>query len=171
MAKLQAIIRAIAAEFSSLSKLFEKLNSAFHKDILPNSFASMVYVEIEDNNDNLEYVNAGHLPPIVIKDGKLTKLEKGDVALGLVGNSIFNSEKLNLRNDDYFIAFSDGVTEARNHVGDFYGLERVIHFIDNATYHSPEQLGQKLLFQVESFIGSAKAHDDLSIVILKREVN
>ena len=44
MAKLQTIIRAFAPEYSSLSILFEKLKSAFHKDILPNSFASMIYI-------------------------------------------------------------------------------------------------------------------------------
>jgi phosphoserine phosphatase RsbU/P len=169
MAKLQTIIRAFTPEHKSLSFLFEKLNSAFHKDILPNSFASMVYIQLKENYDKIELINAGHLPPIIIKDRKLTHLNKGNVALGLAGNSKFKSENFKLQNGDYFIAFSDGVTEARNIQGNFFGLDRLAKFLQETTYNSPEQLGQKLLHHVELFIGEAKTHDDLSIIILKRE--
>jgi serine phosphatase RsbU (regulator of sigma subunit) len=169
MAKLQTIIRALTPEHSSLSILFQKLNSAFHKDILPNSFASMIYIQLNENEDNLKIVNAGHLPPFVIKNSKVNRLSKGNVALGLVGDSEFKSELVKISNGDYFLAFSDGVTEARNISGNFLGVDRLAEFVDTVTYHSPEDLGQKILQQVKLFIGDAKTHDDLSIVILKRE--
>lgn len=169
MAKLQTIIRALTPEYSSLSILFEKLNSAFHKDILPNSFASMVYMQLNEDEDNLKIVNAGHLPPFVIKNGKVNKMEKGNVALGLAGDSIFKSEKVELKNGEYFLAFSDGVTEARNVNGNFFGVERLAEFVEQISYNSPEDLGQKILQNVKFFIGNAKTHDDLSIVILKRQ--
>jgi len=169
MAKLQTIIRAFTPEYSSLSILFEKLNSAFHKDILPNSFASMIYMQINENEDNLKIVNAGHLPPILVRDGKINKLSKGNVALGLVSDSKFKSEKIDLKNEEYLVAFSDGVTEARNVNGVFFGVERLTEFLENTTYSTPEQLGQKILQNVKLFIGNAKTFDDLSIIVLKRE--
>jgi len=169
MAKLQTIIRALTPEYTSLSRLFKKLNSAFHKDILPNSFASMVYIQIYENKDNLELVNAGHLPPVILRGEEIITLQKGDVALGLASDSKFTSEKISLSNDEYFVAFSDGVTEARNISGSFYGMERLNKFLTTAKYNSPGELGQKLLNNVASFIGDAKTHDDLSIAILKRE--
>lgn len=169
MAKLQTIIRALTPEHTSLSILFEKLNSAFHKDIMPNSFASMVYLQIFESNDEIEVVNAGHLPPILVKKGEILSLNKGDVALGLARNSKFKSEKVELKQDDFLIVFSDGVSEARNNNGDFYGMERISKFVKQSTYSTPEQLGQKLLLDVEMFIGAAKKHDDLSIVIIKRD--
>jgi len=169
MAKLQTIIRAFTPEHTSLSFLFEKLNSAFFKDILPNSFASMIYIQINENQDKIELMNAGHLPPIVIKNGSLTFLEKGNVALGLTGNAQFKSETIKIKNGEYLIAFSDGVTEARDVLGNFFGVDRLAKFLEKTSYNSPEQLGQKLLNQVKLFIGDAKAHDDLSVVILKRE--
>ena len=169
MAKLQTIIRALAPENNSLSILFEKLNSAFHKDIMPNSFASMIYFQIIESDNEIKFVNAGHLPPIIIKINEITNLLKGDVALGLAGKSKFTSNKVELNNGEYLVAFSDGVTEARNLSGQFYGIERITKFIKSTTYNSPEQLGQKILTNVEMFIGDAKKHDDLSIVVLKRE--
>jgi serine phosphatase RsbU (regulator of sigma subunit) len=169
MAKLQTIIRALTPEYTSISKLFNKLNYAFHKDILPNSFASMIYVEIFENKDNLNFVNAGHLPPVIIRNREIIELAKGDVALGLAGNSKFKSNKNKLSDGDYFVGFSDGVTEARDISGKFYGVKKLLEFIRNSTYNSPGELGQKILTDVEKFIGAAKTHDDLSIVILKRE--
>jgi hypothetical protein len=169
MAKLQTIIRALAHEYSDLSKFIERLNSAFHKDILPNSFASMIYMQIKGNEGKVDFVNAGHLPPIIFKNGKSLKLDKGDVALGLAGKSKFNSNEVNLGNGDYFVTYSDGVTEARNLNGQFFSSERLIQLIDKSSFNTPEELGEKILKEVKSFIGDAKTHDDLSIVILKRE--
>jgi hypothetical protein len=169
MAKLQTIIRALSPEYSSLSKFFDKLNSAFHKDILPNSFASMVYMQIEENNDEIQLVNAGHLPPIILRKDKIENLTKGDVALGLSGKAQFNSQKIILKQEDWLIAFSDGVTEARNGDGKFFGLKKLIQFIENSSFTDPQELGKKILLSVESFIGDSKRYDDLSIVILKRE--
>lgn len=169
MAKLQTIIRAFTPEHSSLSFLFEKLNSAFHKDIMPNSFASMIYIQITENNSKIDLVNAGHIPPVLIRGNEITSLSKGNVALGLTNNAQFKSESIKLNTNEYFIAFSDGVTEARNSEGKFYGIERLNHLLDKLTYNSPEELGKKILNDVEFFIGEAKKHDDLSVVILKRE--
>lgn len=168
MAKLQTIIRALSPDYISLSKMFKKVNSTFFKDIMPNSFASLVYTQLFTNNNEIEIVNAGHLPPIIIRDNSINHLEKGNVALGLVGDANFKSEKIILNDGDYFIAFSDGVTEARNCAGQFLGTDRVVNFLENVTFNSPEDLGQKFLRNVESFIGEAKKHDDLSIVILTR---
>lgn len=169
MAKLQTIIRSLTSDFKSLPKLFEKLNSAFYKDILPNSFASMIYIQLNENSDVLELVNAGHLPPVILKNGTLEMLKKGDVALGLAGNSTFSSQKFALNKSEYLVAFSDGVTESRNISGDFFGTDRLTKFLKETNFQSPEQLGQKILNQVEFFIGDAKVHDDLSIVILQRD--
>lgn len=168
MAKLQTIIKSLAPEYSSLSKLFYRLNTVFHKDILSNSFASMVYMEIKENKDDLSYVNAGHLPPIVYSNGNFERLKKGDVALGLTPNSSFVSHKIKLSVEDYIITFSDGVTEAMNLRGDFYSVERLFNFTKKISFNSPEELGQKILDDVKLFIGEAKTHDDLSLVILQR---
>lgn len=169
MAKLQTIIRALTPEYDSLSVLFEKLNSAFHKDILPNSFASMIYVKLNEGSGNIELVNAGHLPPATIIKGELQILGKGDLALGLTRNSTFSSQTIELHEGDYLIAYSDGVTEARNLNGDFYGVKKLIQFLKISSFNSPDELGEKLLSEIKNFIGETKIHDDLSIVILKKE--
>ncbi len=168
MAKLQTIIRAFAPDYHNGSEFGEKINNVFHKDILPNSFASMAYIQIEENNSNIEILNAGHFPPIHFNNESVKQLNKGSVALGLAANSQYQTQLLHVQNGDFLLIFSDGVTEAKNINSEFFGIERLLSFIKNTNKLSPEELGQKLLNYLNIFIGDAKKHDDLSIVILQK---
>ncbi|MBK7105375.1 MAG: serine/threonine-protein phosphatase [Ignavibacteriae bacterium] len=169
MSKLQTIVRAFAPDIINLSDFGEKINKVFHKDILPNSFASMVYCAIEENSNALEILNAGHLPPVILKGNEIEILPKGNVALGLSNNSKFTTQNIVLEKDNCLIIFSDGVTEARNLHGTFFGTERIYQFLKTSNQLLPQQIGEKLLQYVKSFIGSEKKYDDLSIVILKKD--
>ena len=168
MAKLQTIIRAFAPDYFSISKLGEKINNSFFKDILPNSFASMVYFLISEESNSIEILNAGHLPPLLYQNDEVVELSKGNVALGLANNSKYKTEKLKFKNDDILIAFSDGLTEARNLEGKFYGTEVVKNLLKYHHKLSPEEMGNKIVAHVNMFIGEAKVHDDLSIVIFRK---
>lgn len=168
MAKLQTIIRALTSEYKSLPELFDKINSVFHKDILPNSFASMIYFKISEESGHVKMINAGHLPPIHVKKDGLYEFDKGDMALGLTPVAEFNCREINIGTDEYIVAFSDGVTEACNSFNNFFGLEKVKQCLMKSELKSSEHLGLSLLDELNNFIGDAKVHDDLSIVIIKK---
>ncbi len=168
MAKLQTIIRTLAPEISKLDFLFSHVNNVFHRDIFPNSFASAIFFEIEENENLVNYVNAGHLPPLLLKGGEIKEFPKGNIALGLKKDSYFKVGEFIVNSDEYFLAFSDGVTEARNEEGELLGLDRLNKFIKGVKYSSPKELGEKILNMVDDFIGSEKKYDDLSIVVIKR---
>ncbi|MBK8944178.1 MAG: serine/threonine-protein phosphatase [Ignavibacteriae bacterium] len=168
MSKLQTIVRAFAPDMTNLSEFGEKINKVFHKDILPNSFASMVYCSIQENSSNLEIFNAGHLPPVILKENEIEILPKGNVALGLSNSAKFTTQNINLESGNSLIIFSDGVTEARNFNGTFFGTERIYKILKISSQLSPQQVGERLLQNVKTFIANEKKHDDLSIVILKR---
>ncbi|HEY5615641.1 MAG TPA: PP2C family protein-serine/threonine phosphatase, partial [Bacteroidota bacterium] len=65
-AKIQATVRALAPDIRSLSKLVAKINEIFHRDSLPNMFASLLFVELKPNSGKVRYVNAGHYPPVIL---------------------------------------------------------------------------------------------------------
>lgn len=167
-AKLQAILRALAADFSSPSKLCEKINHIFYRDSTPGSFASMVYLELRPDSAELSLVNAGHLPPLILHQGTVTELPKGAAALGLLSGEPCPEQKVHLQAEDLLLVYSDGVTEARNERGDFYGEERFMSFVTQLSGLSAMEAGEKIVYEISTFRGSARAHDDLSIVCLKR---
>ena len=75
--KLQATVRALATEINSLSDLGKKINKIFHRDSLPNLFASMLFIQIDSNSGKVDYLNAGHFPPLTIKDKDIKEFPKG----------------------------------------------------------------------------------------------
>lgn len=168
-AKLQSTIRAYAEDSQKLSELAKKTNHVFHRDSLPNLFASMIYSEISPNSHQLKFVNAGHFPPIVISNGELKELSKGDIALGLMDNSNYNDNELELDTNSLFIAYSDGVIESKNESNFFYGKERFFNLLKTYQNLSASEIGRKIFEDVDSFRGEAKANDDLSFIILKKK--
>jgi hypothetical protein len=168
MAKLQATLRAVVPDFLSLDKLAQKLNSIFYRDSLPNRFASMVYLEITSDLNQIRFVNAGHFPPIVTGHGQISEMEKGAPALGIMPDSTFVEESYQLKSGDFFIVYSDGVTEARNESGDFFGEERLKKLLLQLEEKSATRAGTTILQNVDDFIGDARHTDDLSLIILRR---
>jgi sigma-B regulation protein RsbU (phosphoserine phosphatase) len=167
-AKLQATIRALAPDFSSLSELGQKLNFIFCRDSLPNIFASVVYLEAKPNAGSIRLVNAGHFPPIIVRGGQLEKTEKGGMALGLSTQAVFQEQHIELSTNDMLFVYSDGVTEARNEQGAFYGEQKILELLPQLATYTPQQIGERLLAEIDKFIGYARAYDDITIAILKR---
>jgi hypothetical protein len=169
MAKLQATLKALAPDFESIAKLIAKLNTIFHRDGLANSFASLVYAEITANSGKLRFVNAGHYPPILLTVGGAKELEKGEAALGLMELTAYVEHQLDLASGEVFLAYSDGVTEACNERGEFFGSERFFRRIALLKDRSPEVIGKALLSEIDFFVGDATPNDDISMIVLKRQ--
>jgi len=168
MAKLQATLRAVVPDFTTLDKLAQKLNTIFYRDSLPNRFASMLYLEIKSDSNQIRFFNAGHFPPIVTGHGHLNEMDKGAPALGIMADSDFIEENYKLKSGDLFIIYSDGVTEARNEAGEFFSDDRLKDLLPKVDGLSTTQAGTIILQNVNNFVGDARATDDLSLIILRR---
>lgn len=168
-AKLQATIRALAEDSQKLYELAKRTNHVFHRDSLPNLFASMIYIEISPNKNEIKFVNAGHFPPLVLNKNGITELPKGEAALGLMDNVKYSDIDIELIQNDFFIAYSDGVTESANENNLFYGRDRFIDLLKNNHSMSALELGRCILNSIDLFRGEAKANDDLSFVIMKKK--
>jgi len=168
MAKLQSTIRAIAPDYSSLAELAQKINRIFCRDSLPNRFASLIYLELKAEENTVRLINAGHLPPLLLKNGKIEEMQKGEPALGLMKNAEYSEKKLSLEPGSFIIIYSDGLTEARNEKGEFYGLRYMKEILSSVKHLSATEVGEKIIDKVDRFIGDARRHDDLSLMVLKR---
>jgi len=168
MSKLQSTLRAIAPEYNSLSELGERTNLIFCRDSLPNRFATLVYLELLQNSGKVRLLNAGHLPPMVLHGSDIREIPRGSPALGLMKTSKFQEQEVELNPGDLLLAYSDGVTEARNERDEFFGDQRLNSIIRKSTGISPEKVGEKILYEVDMFVGDAPRSDDLSLVIIKR---
>jgi hypothetical protein len=168
MAKLQATIRALAPARTSITEFGAQLSEIFDRDGIPGRFASMVYLEIRRDHGDIELLNAGHMPPLLLRNSRLEELPRGGPALGLLHHHDYEEQRLVMNAGDTLLVYSDGVTEARNSAGEFFDDERLAKFF--LRYHSlpVTELGKLLVERVDHFTGDAPRHDDLSLLILRR---
>ena len=168
MVKLQSTIRALVYDAASLSFLGEKLNKIFHRDSPSKIFASLHYSEIKSDNNELNLINAGHYPPIIIRKNQVEQLQKNAPALGLVKDASFSEQNISLNQNDFVIIYSDGLTEAQNESGEFFSESRLIDLLNNKSSFSSRQLGEMILANVDFFVNKFPAHDDLTLAVLKK---
>jgi serine phosphatase RsbU (regulator of sigma subunit) len=168
MAKLQATLRAFAPESDSLAELGSRLNEILHRDGLPNRFATLLYFEIVANSGRVRMLNAGHMPPLLLRSAKVEELPPASSALGMFLDATFFEQQADLGIDDLLIAYSDGLTEAMNRAEEFFGEERLHGLVADLAGLTAKTASARLLAAVEAFVVDAPRHDDLSLVVLKR---
>jgi sigma-B regulation protein RsbU (phosphoserine phosphatase) len=166
--KLQATLRALIPQFESLSDLGAGVNRILVRDGLSNRFATLVYLVFGEHTGDLRLLNAGHLPPLIARANTLEELPRGSIALGIMADAPFQESRATLADGDVLIAYSDGVTEAINTAGEFFGEERLRGAIQAGAGQPASEIGARILRSLESFVGDAPTHDDVSVVVLRK---
>jgi len=169
MAKLQSTLRAITQDNKSIENLGNKINTIFHRDSLPNKFASLIYLEGKVNSSTLKMLNAGHLPPLILSGLKITETEKGAPAIGLMNDTKYSEQQIKLENDEILFVYSDGLIEACNENNEFYG-EHELHKVLLESKNLPcNEIGKKIMLSVDRFVAGNSLYDDLSMIILRKK--
>jgi hypothetical protein len=168
MVKLQATLRALVPQFSTLSDLGAGVNRILVRDGLPSRFATLVYLVLTADSGVVRVLNAGHPPPLVARRGEVTEMPGGSVVLGIIPDAVFGEQTVDLEPGDTLVAYSDGVTEANNRGGDFFGEDRLKAAVREAADAPASAIAERVLAVLADFVGDAPPHDDVSIVVVKR---
>lgn len=131
-------------------------------------FASVFFGLLDPASGTLHYINAGHEPPVVIGPDPGVRLTPTGPALGLLAGATFTVGRTRLAPGALFLAFTDGVTEARNEARDFFTEERLL-----ALLTPPPATAAGLLDRIEAavhhFAGEADPFDDLTLLAVRRQ--
>ena len=118
----------------------------------------------------LRFVNAGHNPPVLIRDGKAEFLKmKTDLILGTMDDAEYQTQSLKLRNGDILYLYTDGVTEATDTNSGFYGEKRLIAALNGISPNEEDICGtvcRKVSDSVAQFAGGAPQADDITMLCL-----
>lgn len=178
MANLQANLRGQALAYRDADnhnparRIVDRVNQQVTGSMLDAGFITFFYAEFDERRSTLRYANAGHNPPLLLregrKDGELVKrLDVGGTVLGIFCDAVFDEEEIQLESGDTLVAFTDGVIEARNPLGEEFGEDRLIQvLLEN--YRLPAAgIESRILRAVEDWTAEAEQEDDLTLVILK----
>ena len=167
--KLQATIRALAPHFTDLGDFGAELNRILYRDGLPARFASLVYARLPADSGAVTLLNAGHMPPLHVRPHSLTTLPIGSMVLGMMPDVAFSEQQVTVESGDVLVVYSDGVSEAMNERGDFFGDERLQDLARLAHTMSAADTGTFILNGLSAFVGEAEQSDDVSLMILRRQ--
>ena len=168
-AQLQASVHALAPTIKSPNKLVAQLNQLSCRGGLSSRFISFIYLEIKADAGKITFVNAGHMPPFLLGGENVEELQKGGVALGLDAKAKYKDQIVTVNSGDVFIVYTDGLTEARNPGGEFFGEAQLQHLLSSLSHLDCAEMGRRILEHIKKYMGDAPRNDDLTFLILKRK--
>ncbi|MGH9947103.1 MAG: SpoIIE family protein phosphatase [Pyrinomonadaceae bacterium] len=165
MSNLHAIFHSLVPMNLPLAELMSRANELLAKSSLANQYATLVAGKANRAGE-IEISNAGHLPPVLIKNGVKGELNHAGLPLGMFCEAAFSVNKVNLSSGDSLLIFTDGVTESVNADGAEFGTERLFGAINGGGFATPGELITRCVSHIDEFRGSAHRHDDLTMLAL-----
>jgi sigma-B regulation protein RsbU (phosphoserine phosphatase) len=136
-----------------------------------NRFVSLFWAHYDVQQAKLQYVNAGHLPPLLIHQSsasiEVKRLERGGPVLGILRDAIYEEETIPLDKGDLLVMFSDGLLEATNSNGEEYGEERLAQAVRSFVGFSAAEVQKEILRQHREFVGRESLQDDLTLLVAR----
>jgi sigma-B regulation protein RsbU (phosphoserine phosphatase) len=147
------------------------LNRHLHASVPASRFATFFYGVYDVSTRTLDYVTAGHHPPVLIRrDGHGTqrvRLTAGGLALGMMPDARYESGRVVLERGDVLVVFTDGITEAMSATGEEWGEDRLI---DDLEAHEPTSAGaiaERVLGAARDFSRGLPQHDDMTVAVVR----
>ncbi|MGE5680669.1 MAG: SpoIIE family protein phosphatase [Bacillota bacterium] len=168
MANLQAFLKSICRQGMELDQATNVINDLVSENTAMGNFITFFWGVINDETKMLTYVNAGHNPPLLIREGKIQKLTKGGMILGVMKTIVpYISQNIQLQTDDVIILFTDGVTEAMNKQMEEFSDERLEEIVIESAGKSAGDILFHIKAEVERFADGANQSDDITLLIIK----
>jgi len=167
MSQLHAIFRSLVPLGLPLPKLMAHANRLLASSTLPGAYATVVLGRL-DRDGGMEISNAGHVQPLLVRDGEVEPLRCAGLPLGLFPTGDFDVCRHVLRPGDLLLAYTDGLSEAFDADGEEYGAERICRVLGRASGAGPGDVLRLLMEDLGRFCGQTPLNDDLTTVAIRR---
>jgi serine phosphatase RsbU (regulator of sigma subunit) len=166
---LKACLRAqVQASATDPEEVISRVNRLFWEVTPKGLFASLFFAVLDPEAGLLEYVNAGHEHPLLVRaEGRLLDLGEGGTALGLVERSRYRRGRAPLTAGDTIVFFSDGLTDRTSPTGEMYGVERLREAVLRSRRDSARIALYSLLGDVQGFSAGLPADDDVTLIVTR----
>ena len=165
MANLQAFLKSITKQGYDIAASTRIINDLVSENTTDGRFITFFWLLLNDQTKEITYVNAGHNPPLLIRDKKITYLEKGGMLLGVMKTFIpYESETIQLQKGDILILFTDGVTEAKNKNDDEFSDHLLEKILTQKTFSSSAEILNEVKSKIDEYVSGEPQSDDITMV-------
>ena len=168
---LQGVFFTTAAMDIALAGIFQRVNLYLCERSGEDRYATVFY-GILDKSGRFEYVNAGHVPPLLRrKSGELEGLGSANFPVGMFAEAEYESARVNLEPGDFLVIYTDGVSEASNPRSEMFEESRLRDIMGKFTGDTVEQLGDTIREGKRAFTEGAPQSDDITILVIQYKGN
>ena len=170
MAETRSVLRANVQQTVHPGELMRRLNDVLYDDLTRSElFISMFYVSYSFKTRLLRYANAGHNRPLLLKRRApgCSDLDTEGLILGVLPEVTFEEKSVRLDPGDILLLYTDGIIEAENATGEFFGIDRVCSALNLLRDDTPDAIISALFETLDEFLGEAQPQDDITLVALK----
>ncbi|MDQ2841230.1 MAG: SpoIIE family protein phosphatase [Acidobacteriota bacterium] len=180
MATLQASLRAQMVQFQPLreiecsdlpeidvSKLVSALNKQLFANTSPEKYATFFFALFDERSRTLTYTNAGHLSPLLFRNGNVLPLDSNGMVVGAFAFSKYDESCITMNPGDLLVCYTDGITEPENAYGEEFGEERLIDLVKKHAHREDNEIINIVLDAVRSWTGVPELHDDMTLMFAR----
>ena len=179
MAELKGLMLSLSQIFHSPRQLLIEVNRIISENLDTRSFITMTYAVIDLDEGVMTFARAGHTPLIHMPasgGGSARVLTPNGLVVGLripgaheKFVSLLEEERVELHKGDALVFYTDGITEAMNQQSDLFGETRLSGLLTEHGHLEAADLRERILREIESFVGTADQHDDMTMILIKVE--
>jgi serine phosphatase RsbU (regulator of sigma subunit) len=173
MAELKGLVLSLSRIYGSPARLLSEANRILSATLDSRSFVTMTYAVVDTAARRMAYARAGHNPLIHLqaRSGRTALLAPPGLGLGIDAGERFDAvleeREVPLEPGDFFLFFTDGLSEAMNPGSELFGEGRLRRILEDGASLGSEELRERILEEVRRFVGDALPHDDMTMVVLK----
>lgn len=168
MANLQAFLKSVCKQGIGLVEGTGMMNDLVTENVSGGKFITFFWASINDKNKTISYVNAGHNPPLLVRNGEIIKLERGGMILGVMKTERpYLTETLQLQKNDLLILFTDGISEAMDKNRNEYSDARLEKLVLSLNGKSSEEALKSIQYEVQNYTSGAEQSDDITLLVIK----
>jgi serine phosphatase RsbU (regulator of sigma subunit)/DNA-binding NarL/FixJ family response regulator len=168
----RTLIRTYAAEYDTRPDLvLSATNRRILMDTRAELFVTVFYAILDPVAGKLAYCNAGHNPPFLLNaenKGPVQALGRTGLPLGVFEETAWTQDAVEIAPGDVLLLYTDGITEAQDQQGAFFGEKRLLEVAQANLGHSAQDIQDALITQVREFSGDAPQSDDITLMVMVR---
>jgi sigma-B regulation protein RsbU (phosphoserine phosphatase) len=167
MSHLHASLRTLLPSNQSIEEVVRIASRTFCQSALPAQFATLVLGKA-DSGGNVELVNAGHTPVLLVDGDEVQVIAAASLPLGMFCSTDFTSAKRSVGSEGTLLLYSDGITESTDEIGNEYDLRRLAERVLQSRHLSPSEIVDAIHDDIVRYTNGAQPSDDRTLLALRR---
>jgi len=151
-----------------VSRMVAELNRQLYANTSPEKYATFCFGLYDEECKTFTYTNAGHLPPILLRDGEPRPLEVTGTVVGAFPKMVYEEQRVEMGPEDLLVCYTDGIVEPENVYGEEFGTERLMDLVVKYQNSPSDEIIARIMEAVPAWTGSQELPDDMTVVLARR---